>query len=156
MKGPPREDGHEQRVVLVGLRLHGEPEGVEPPLAELERLAETAGGTVVGRVLQRRHRPDSKLFIGKGKAEEVAELAQRVDAHLVLFDNDLTPAQERNLEKLRRSQPPDPRHLRVARTDEAVPAPGGAGAAGVHAIAPEADVDAPRAHGRRHRHARPG
>ena len=89
-----------QRVVLVGLRLHGDAEPHEAPLAELERLAHTAGGTVVGRVLQRRHRPDSKTFIGKGKVEEVAAMAKREDARVVLFDNDLTPAQERNLEKL--------------------------------------------------------
>ena len=93
-------DGHAQRVVLVGLRLHDEREAAEEPLAELERLAATAGGTVVGRAFQRRHRPDSKYFIGRGKAEEVAELARREDAHLLLFDNDLTPAQERNLEKI--------------------------------------------------------
>mgnify|MGYP002622770364 CR=1 FL=1 len=89
----------EQRVVLVGLQLHGDDQAFEEPLAELERLAHTAGGTVVGRVLQRRHKPDSKTFIGKGKVLEVAEVARREDAHLVLFDNDLTPAQERNLEE---------------------------------------------------------
>ena len=49
-----------QRVVLVGLRLHGDAEPAEEPLAELERLAHTAGGTVVGRMLQRRHKRDPK------------------------------------------------------------------------------------------------
>ena len=45
------DETHEQRVVLVGLRLHGDEEPAEAPLAELERLAHTAGGTIVGRVL---------------------------------------------------------------------------------------------------------
>jgi len=94
------DDGHEQRVVLVGLRLHSAPEPVEEPLAELARLAHTAGGTVVGRIVQRRHKRDPKFFIGKGKAEDVALLAKNEDAQLVLFDNDLSPAQERNLEEL--------------------------------------------------------
>ncbi len=88
----------EQRVVLVGLRLHGDDEAFEAPLAELERLAHTAGGSVVGRVHQRRQKPDPKTFIGKGKVEEVAALVEREGAHLALFDNDLSPAQERNLE----------------------------------------------------------
>ncbi len=100
MTGRTESGGAEQRVLLVGLRLHGDAETLEAPLAELGRLATTAGGSIVGRVLQRRHRPDPKYFIGKGKAQEVADVASREDAHLVLFDNDLTPAQERNLEEL--------------------------------------------------------
>ncbi len=93
------ENGH-QRVILVGLRLLADPEHHEGPLAELERLAATAGGTVVGRFVQRRKRPDSKYFIGRGKAQEVARAARSQDAHLILVDNDLSPAQERNLEEL--------------------------------------------------------
>ncbi len=99
-RGAEALDEQEQRVVLVGLRLHKDPEPVEEPLAELARLAHTAGGAVVGRAVQRRHKRDPKYFIGKGKAEEVALLARAEDAQLVLFDNDLSPAQERNLEEL--------------------------------------------------------
>lgn len=89
-----------QRAVLVGLRLKGEPEPAEGPLAELRRLADTAGAVVVGEVLQQRAKPDKTYFIGKGKAGEVSQLAQAENADVILFDNDLSPAQERNLEKL--------------------------------------------------------
>jgi GTP-binding protein HflX len=89
-----------QRAVLVGLHLTDEPESAEEPLAELRRLAETAGAEVVGEVFQRRARPEPATLIGKGKAEEVRDVAQAANADVVLFDNDLTPAQERNLEKV--------------------------------------------------------
>ena len=91
---------HAQRAVLVGLRLTGAPETSEAPLAELRRLAETAGATVVGELFQTRPKPDPATFIGRGKAQEVAALAASTNAELVLFDNDLSPAQTRNLEKL--------------------------------------------------------
>ena len=102
-----RHDGddtgtREQRVVLVGLRLVGEPMHFEAPLAELGRLAHTAGGTVVGEFVQRREKPDPSTFIGRGKAREVADFAHAHDVPLLLFDNDLSPGQERNLEKLTR------------------------------------------------------
>lgn len=87
------------RAVVVGLRLPDAPDTAEPPLAELKRLASTAGALVVGELLQRRPRPDPAYLIGRGKAEEVAALVAAADADLVLFDNDLSPAQERNLEK---------------------------------------------------------
>ncbi len=94
------DEQSEQRVVLVGLALNSDRKTEEDPLAELARLAETAGGTVVGRLFQRRHRRDPKYYIGRGKAEEVAELARSCDAGVVLVDNALSPAQERNLESL--------------------------------------------------------
>lgn len=89
-----------QRAVLVGADLRDDRGRVERPLSELSRLAKTAGADVVGEVLQRRDRPDTTYFIGKGKASEVAETAAALDADIVLFDNDLTPSQERNLSKL--------------------------------------------------------
>ena len=72
----------------------------EDPLDELARLARTAGATVVGAVTQRRPRPNSTYFIGKGKAMEAMELAQAKKANVIIVDNDLSPAQVRNLEKL--------------------------------------------------------
>src|SRR5439155_14360341 len=71
-----------------------------PPLAELRRLAETAGAVVVGEVVQRRPAPHATYFSGKGKAEEAGKLAKALDADVVLFDNDLSPAHEPNLEEL--------------------------------------------------------
>lgn len=71
----------------------------ENPLDELTGLAESAGTTVHGGIVQRRETPDPKTYLGKGK---VAELKQLVDAHeadVVIFDNNLSPSQTRNLEK---------------------------------------------------------
>lgn len=69
------------------------------PLEELEGLATTAGTRVVGQVLQRREQPDQKTFFGKGKVQELADIVKARDADLVIVDNDLSPAQVRNLEK---------------------------------------------------------
>ena len=69
------------------------------PLDELEGLALAAGTTVVGRLTQRRDRPDPATYLGKGKVEQLTALAAAADADVVIFDNDLTPAQTRNLEK---------------------------------------------------------
>ncbi len=69
------------------------------PLEELEGLATTAGTVVVGQLVQRRSRPDQTTYFGKGKVEELHDLVQQRDADLVIVDNDLTPAQVRNLEK---------------------------------------------------------
>lgn len=69
-------------------------------LAELEELARTAGARVVDSLVQSRAVPDSALFIGRGKAEMVAGLADELEADLVIFDCELSPAQQRNLEEL--------------------------------------------------------
>jgi GTPase len=90
----------EQRAVLVGLCLPKDPASSEAPLSELRRLAETAGARVVGELVQRRPRRDPAYFVGRGKAQEVADLVRDTQADLVLFDNDLSPAQGRNLEQL--------------------------------------------------------
>ena len=90
-----------EKVVAVGLVLPALPRTVaEEHLAELEKLIETAGGTVVDRMLARRGAPDPATFIGKGKAEELKEAIGRRGATLVVFDDDLSPAQARNLEKI--------------------------------------------------------
>ncbi len=69
-------------------------------LAELRTLAESAGATVAGEVLQRRDRPDPATLIGAGKLEEIAGAAASVDADVLLFDHDLSPSQQRNIEKI--------------------------------------------------------
>lgn len=71
----------------------------ENPLEELSGLAETAGTDVVGGLVQRRETPDPKTFFGKGKVAELKNLLEQHSADLVVFDNDLSPSQARNLEK---------------------------------------------------------
>ena len=73
---------------------------VEEELDELAQLVDSAGADVVGRVVQRRDAPDPATFVGRGKAEEIAALSRSLDADTVVFDDELTPAQHRNLEKL--------------------------------------------------------
>ena len=88
------------RAVLVGLNSPGlsrEENADDDSLEELSALLETAGGKCLGVVLQRRADPDSRTFIGEGKAEEVRELARDLDAGLVIFDNPLSPSQQRVL-----------------------------------------------------------
>jgi len=91
-----------ERAVLAGVNL---PEawsggmGGETDLDELARLVETAGGEVVGRLEQTRPRPAPATFLGKGKLEELGELVASTEATMVVFDNDLSPAQGRNLER---------------------------------------------------------
>ena len=92
------------RAVLVGLNCPGldrEENASEESLAELAALLDTAGGTCLGTVLQNKNSPDPRTFIGEGKAEEVRELASTLGADLVIFDNPLSPSQQRALtEKL--------------------------------------------------------
>ena len=81
------------KVVLDGEQFHGD------ALEELDGLARTAGARVVGRLIQRRPTPDKTTYLGKGKVEELAALVAAQDADVAIFDNDLAPAQIRNLEK---------------------------------------------------------
>jgi GTP-binding protein HflX len=69
-------------------------------LAELRTLAESAGAEVVGELLQRRDRPDPATLVGTGKLEEIAGAAASLNADVVLFDHDLSPSQQRNIEKI--------------------------------------------------------
>ncbi len=87
-----------EAALLVGV-LSAERRHEKTPLEELEGLAETAGTEVVGRLTQRRDTPDKATYLGKGKVDELKRLADSSDADVVIFDNDLTPAQTRNLEK---------------------------------------------------------
>ncbi len=67
---------------------------------ELRLLAQSAGAEILEHVTAQRNRPDPKLFIGSGKAEELAELVKTLEAELVIFDHALSPAQERNIERI--------------------------------------------------------
>lgn len=87
-----------ETAVLVGVVLPQQPDR-EEPLEELEGLATTAGVRVGGRLVQRRPMPDTATYIGSGKVDELKGLAAALDADVVIFDNDLSPAQTRNLEK---------------------------------------------------------
>ncbi len=90
-----------ERIVIVGVTFPGsDDETTEASLDELTALIDTAGADVVGRMLQRRDHPDHTWFVGKGKAQELHELCLEVDADTVVFDNELTPGQQYNLEKL--------------------------------------------------------
>ena len=90
-----------EKIVLVGVTLPPDTdEDTEAGLDELSLLVDTAGADEVARIVQRRAAPDPPTYIGKGKAEELRELALAADCDTVVFDNELTPAQQRNLEKL--------------------------------------------------------
>ena len=88
-----------ERALLVGVEWRTNAWPVERSLDELERLAGTAGAEVVGRLTQRLERPVPKSFIGSGKVQELKDLVLRLDVDVVIFDDDLTPAQQSHLEK---------------------------------------------------------
>lgn len=91
-----------ERAFLVGIELRGRHAllGVEDSLAELAQLADTAGLVVVGETYQRIERPDPHTFIGSGKAEEVRDFAEETLADVVIFDEELSPRHQRELEGL--------------------------------------------------------
>jgi GTP-binding protein HflX len=86
--------------VLVGVTMSGSSEEHEWSLDELAALADTAGADEVERLVQRRDRPDPATYVGKGKAKEIVRTAEALDADMVIFDDELTPAQGRNLEEI--------------------------------------------------------
>jgi GTPase len=90
-----------ERAILVGIRApRQDPGELEEHLQELARLTETAGGIVAGTYIQEKARRDPATAVGRGKVEELLEGKRRLDAGLVIFDDDLTPAQVRNLERI--------------------------------------------------------
>ncbi len=96
--GPQKERA--ERAVLVGLVVTGKPGwSTSETLEELRRLAETAGADVVDVLTQERSRPDPATLIGRGKVAELRGLVEREAADLVIFDEELSPAQQRNLEE---------------------------------------------------------
>lgn len=92
------DDAQATRAVLVGVDLGGTLP-FDPSLDELALLAQSAGDVAVGRVLARRRAPDPALFVGSGKADEIKLLVAETQAHGVIFDQALSPAQQRNLER---------------------------------------------------------
>ena len=89
-----------ERAILVGVDLGRSEWSCEESLAELARLAETDGAEVVLTMTQRLDVPVPKTFIGKGKVEELVSMVRSLDADVVIFDEELTPSQQANLEKL--------------------------------------------------------
>jgi GTP-binding protein HflX len=88
-----------EKAILVGVKLHSASRfAVEDSLAELALLTETAGGEVLDTLVQERQKLDPAFFIGKGKLEEIKSLSRRKGANIVIFDDDLSPAQVYNLE----------------------------------------------------------
>jgi GTP-binding protein HflX len=90
---------HRERALLVSVALPDRPWTSTDPLDELRGLATTAGAVIVGGLLQRRLEMIPATYIGKGKLAELQQHVEATDADVVIFDNDLSPAQVRNLEK---------------------------------------------------------
>ena len=89
-----------ERAILVGVDRPNREWSLESSLAELERLAWTAGADMVAKTSQRLDSPNPRTFVGSGKAEEIASLARTYAADVVIFDDELTPSQQSNLEKV--------------------------------------------------------
>ena len=164
------ERSFREKIVLVGVTLPPQDHGwgggpgevvTERHLDELALLVATAGADVVARVLQRRERPDPATYIGRGKALGLRDLSEETDADTVVFDDELSPAQSRNLEKIlgedgHRPHGGDPGHFRAERGDRGRQSPGRTGPAPL----PPTPAAGPRAGvvptGRPHRHPGPG
>lgn len=93
----------QERAVLVGMEYNGMLNTlgwtIEDSVEELKQLADTAGAQVVARFLQKRPKPDPAFFIGKGKVQELALFVQQENIDLCIFDDELSPAQQRNIEQ---------------------------------------------------------
>ena len=89
----------QERIVLVGIITPDETEAQEKEyLAELAFLVETAGGTCIHQFTQKVQRPDIRTYVGKGKLEEICEYVKAEEADIVVFDDELSPSQLRNIE----------------------------------------------------------
>ena len=97
-KSTERSDRHEKAILVKVLLSDGE-YSADDPLEEIRGLAKTAGLVVAAGMLQKRHQVDIATYIGSGKVQELKELVEAHEADLVVFDNDMGPAQTRNLEK---------------------------------------------------------
>jgi GTPase len=99
--GQPNESSKEStssnKVLLVGVDFHAP--NFDAELQELSLLAQSAGLDPVGKLTCKRHAPDAALFVGSGKADELQLLAQQLGASEILFDQAISPAQQRNLER---------------------------------------------------------
>jgi len=88
-----------EAAILVGVRLPGSRMDFHDPLGELRALAQTAGASVVGELMQNRDAPSGRTYIGKGKVEELVAMTAELAARVVIFDNELSPSQIQELEK---------------------------------------------------------
>ena len=101
VKSEFQSDSEAERVVLFRLVLPDDDvRTAEDDIKELALLTKTAGGVVVGTMMQRRKAPDPAFFIGKGKVFELKELVEKTSAHTVICDDDLRPAQARNISEI--------------------------------------------------------
>ncbi len=91
---------HRERAILAAVLLPDLVVDPRDPLGELRSLADTAGAIVVDQMLQQRQRPDAGTFMGKGKVEDLAALVKAHKANVLVFENDLSPAQIRNVEEM--------------------------------------------------------
>jgi GTPase len=90
-----------EKIVLVGVLFPGvTQEALDQQLDELALLVDTAGADVVARIVQRRDSPDPATFLGSGKVDELRQICLALDADTVVFEHNLSPAQQRNLEKI--------------------------------------------------------
>ena len=90
-----------EKIVLVGVLFPGvTQEALDQQLDELALLVDTAGADVVARIVQRRDSPDPATFLGSGKVDELRSICLALDADTVVFEHNLSPAQQRNLEKI--------------------------------------------------------
>jgi GTP-binding protein HflX len=90
-----------EKIVLVGVQFPGmSQDELDYQLDELALLVDTAGADVVARVVQRRDSPDPATFLGSGKVQELREICLALDSDTVVFESNLSPAQQRNLEKI--------------------------------------------------------
>ncbi|WP_297569632.1 GTPase HflX [uncultured Anaerovibrio sp.] len=93
-------DEQPEKAILAGVSFNTRPYGwtAEASLAELEGLVETAGAQVVAKIVQNKDKPDNAFFLGRGKVDEIAMLAQNTEADLLIIDDEISPSQQRNLE----------------------------------------------------------
>ncbi len=89
-----------ERAILAGLLLPGDQLDPHDPLGELRALADTAGAVVIDEVLQKRMKPTATTFMGKGKINELAEIVKARKIDCVIFENDLSPSQIKNIEEI--------------------------------------------------------
>ena len=100
-----KKDFEYEKAILIGIvTKHQNEEKLNEFLDELEFLTYTAGGEVVKRFTQKMDMPNSKTFIGTGKMEEVQAYVEQHDIGTVVFDDELTPAQQRNIERILKSK----------------------------------------------------
>ncbi len=89
-----------ERVMLVGVLLPDSTADPRDPLGELHSLAKTAGANVVDQIVAKRQLPHVSMYVGKGKAEQIAQRCEQNEIDCIIFDNDLSPAQIRELETI--------------------------------------------------------